>query len=181
MTRWLDRRSGFVKALGGGFVALVVVFAYFYFSAPEATKVKVGMRAPELELQSYGPGTVKLSSFRGRPVLLVFFMSECKICEAEIEEVERVHREFRARGLVVLGVSLDADYAARERFVARHKLTFAVLRDPNGPAVRQAFGSWKMPEAYLIDATGRVAAVWLGSVDWRGGEARRKIRELLPR
>ena len=45
--------------------------------------------------------------------------------------------------------------------------------------MREAYGSWKMPEAYLIDATGRVDSVYLGSVNWRSPEIRERIRKLL--
>ena len=164
----------------GVLVAVGVALGYFWLMAPEATKVKVGMMAPELELPSVGPGGVKLSSFHGHAVLLTFFMSSCHICEREITEIEDVHRTYRLRGLIVLGVSADADYAARERFVREKNLSFGLLRDPNGEKILEVFGSHKLPEAYLIDAGGVVRAVWLGSVRWRSPEVRRQIEDALP-
>jgi peroxiredoxin len=94
--------------------------------------------------------------------------------------VDRLHREFWRKGLVVLGVSVDNDYAARERFLREKQITFGILQDPNGEAVRQAYGSYKMPEAYLIDAQGKVDHVYLGSVKWRAPEVRERIEKLLP-
>ena len=66
------------------------------------------------------------------------------------------------------------------RASARVAMTFLVLEDPGGPALRQAYGSWKLPEAYLIDASGTVAAVWLGSVQWSGTEVQEAIQRVLP-
>ncbi len=172
--------SAWVTPAVGVLVATGLALAYFWLTAPEATRVKVGMLAPELELPSVGPGGVKLSSFRGKPVLLAFFMSSCHICEREIAEIEDIHRTYRLRGLIVLGVSADTDYAARERFVREKDLTFGLLRDPHGEKILEAFGSHKLPEAYLIDAGGVVRAVWLGSVAWRSPEVRRQIEDVLP-
>ena len=173
-TRW--------KALGplvAAAIGILVILGYWYLRSPESTMVKAGMMAPELELPANVYGTkARLSSFRGRPVLLVFFMATCEVCEAEVPQIERLFREFRTRGLMVLGVSVDADYATRERFVREHGITFPILQDPNGVAVRQAYGSYKMPEAYLIDSHGRVDSVYLGRVKWRPA-VRERILKLL--
>ena len=174
-------RSKALKPLVAAGLALLVIVGFWYFRSPESTMIKAGMMAPELELPS-GPSGAKarLSSFRGRPVLLVFFMSNCHICDTELPQVDRLHREFWRKGLVVLGVSVDNDYAARERFLREKQITFGILQDPNGEAVRQAYGSYQMPEAYLIDAQGKVDHVYIGSVKWRAPEVRERIEKLLP-
>ena len=180
MTETAPGGRRFAKPLIGAAVALVVVFGFWYYRSPESTKIKVGMMAPDLDLptRSSASGT-KLSMFRGHPILLVMFMSTCHVCAQEIPQLERLHREFRAAGLVVMGVDVDAEYAAREKFLRDAGVSFGVFVDPNAVAVREAYGSWKMPEAYLIDAMGRVDAVYLGSVNWRGSEVRERIRKLL--
>ena len=161
-------------------VAAAVVLGYWYSRSPESTQVKVGQLAPELELYSIAANSpTRLSTFRGSPVLLVMFMSGCRICEAEIWDIERLHRKYLQKGLRVIGVSVDPDRATRKAFLERHGITFIVLEDDAGRAVRAAYGSWKMPEAYLIDGQGRVDAVYLGSADWLG-EVRERVEKLLP-
>jgi peroxiredoxin len=174
-------RSPAARAVSAAALALAVILGYWYLRSPESTLIKAGMQAPELELPSGDAGgKARLSSFRGQPVLLVMFMASCHLCQAEMPHVERVHREFRTQGLIVLGVSVDADPVARERFLRDYGISFGILQDPDGVAVRQAYGSYKMPEAYLIDATGRVDAVYPGAVDWRSHAVRDRIRKLLP-
>ena len=85
------------------------------------------------------------------------------------------------RGLTVLGVSVDPDKRTAAEFLRRHKTTFTAVLDANGVDVKEAYGSWKFPEAYLLDAEGRVVAVWLGSVKWRSRDVRDLIEGLLPR
>jgi peroxiredoxin len=161
-------------------VTVALVLGYWYVRAPESTQVKVGQPAPELELYSIGAQRpTRLSTFRGSPVLLIMFMSGCRVCEAEIWDVERLHRRYLQKGLRVIGVSVDPDDATRKAFLERHQITFIVLADDNGQAVRAAYGSWKMPEAYLIDGEGRVDAVYLGSADWLG-DVRERVETLLP-
>ena len=169
----------------GGVVALLVtlstVLIYWFLRSPEATLVKAGDLAPELELRSLGgSGTTRLSQFRGRPVLLTMFMSNCSICESEIVNIERLHRTYLQKGLIVLGVSVDPDRETLRRFVKEKELTFFVLEDFGGNTVKQLYGSWKMPEHYVIDRHGRVAQVLLGSVNWRSSEVIDSITQLLP-
>ncbi len=172
------RRKWVTPALGVA-AAVGLALGYFWLLAPESSKIKVGMEAPDLDLPSVGPGSVKLSSFRGQTVLLVFFLSDCHICQREIGEVERISREYRQRGLLVVGVSVDADYVKTQRFINERGLTFGLLRDPNGQKVLELYGSHKMPEAYLIDPRGIVRAVWLGSVEWRSRKVRDQIEDVL--
>jgi len=175
-----------LRALLVGGVVLVVALAsmlgYGLLRSTEVPKIDVGQIAPDLRLPFPGSSArLSLQKFRGDPVLLVMFLAGCHICEREIEEVEAIHRTYGPQGLTVIGVSVDPDDATRRAFIRRHKLSFLVLSDDNGVAVREAYGSWRFPEAYLLDAEGRVAAVYLGSVKWRSGTVRAKIRSLLPR
>jgi peroxiredoxin len=174
-------RDTALRALGAAVVGVALVVGFWWLRSPEATKVKVGDPSPDLELRSLGATEKsRLSSFRGRPVLLVMFFSNCHLCEAEMPEIERLNRMMLPRGLLVVGVSADEDRAALQRFVQRHQVTFPVLEDPGGHALRQAYGSWRLPEAYLIDASGKVAAVWLGSVKWQDRDVQDAIVKLLP-
>jgi peroxiredoxin len=174
-------RDTALRALVAAVVGVAVVVGFWWLRSPETTKVKVGDPAPDLELRSLGATEKsRLSSFRGRPVLLVMFLSNCHLCDAEMPEIERLNRMLLPRGLLVVGVSADEDRAALQGFVQRHQVTFPVLEDPGGHALREAWGSWKLPEAYLIDASGKVAAVWLGSVNWSGDAVRDAILKVLP-
>lgn len=161
-------------------VAAALVVAYWWWQAPQASQVKVGDPAPELELSTLGGGPTRLSSFRGSPVLLVMFLSGCKHCEADAPEIERLHRAYFRKGLIVVGVSVDPDRASLQDFVNRHTITYWVMEDFGGARVREAWGSWQMPEAYLIDANGIVQRVWLGGVDWLSPAVRAEIDALLP-
>src|SRR5262245_11802412 len=116
--------------------------------APEATKVKVGDLAPTLALPTLGGGPSGTAVFRGRPILLFFFKSACRLCREEIGAIERVNRRYRLRDLVVLGVSVDVETDALQQLVNEKQVTFIVMQDPDAQVLRATFGSYKMPEAY---------------------------------
>src|SRR5687767_2340994 len=121
-------RDTAVRSLLAAAIVVGVVVGFWWFRSPEATLVKVGHQAPDLELHSLGAvSKTRLSSFHGRPILLVMFLSDCHICEAEISEIERLHRRLLPRGLAVIGVSADQERPALEKFVQRHQITFPVL------------------------------------------------------
>ncbi len=174
-------KSSLVAAGAAVVLALAVILGYAYFTGSEATRVKVGHTAPDLYLPMvHSDLLVKLSNFRGRPVLLAMFLSECEICQREVRQIEALHRRYVGKGLMVIGVSVDPNREAATVFASRHQLSFPVLLDVEGASVREAYGSWKFPETYLIDATGRVAAVYLGSVLWGAREVQQRIESVLP-
>ena len=84
-------RDAAVRALAAAAIGLLVVVGVWWIRSPESTQVKVGQEAPDLELPSLGGvQKTRLSSFRGRPVLLVMFVANCQLCEAEVPEIERL-------------------------------------------------------------------------------------------
>lgn len=178
----MTKRARLLRLLAAGLVAAAVVVGYWFWHAPPATKIRAGQAAPELQLYSIGGvAPTRLGQFRGRPVLLVLFVGDCPACEEVVPRVERLHREFGRRGLVVLGVSADADPAEREAFVRRLGITFIVLQDPGGGAIRRGYGTSRLPELYLIDRAGTVRAVYPGRLESREQELRDRVEVLLAR
>jgi peroxiredoxin len=174
--------SNWAGALAAGLVAAAAVLGYWWWRAPPSTLIKVGDPAPELALQTIGTtATTRLSQFRGRPVLLTMFVDACPACAEVIGRLERLHRELGRHGLVVLGVATDLDPAARARYVKDFAITFFVLQDPGGLAIREAYGTTRLPELYLIDGAGTVQAVYLGRLAEREADLRDRVEKLLGR
>ncbi len=97
--------------------------------------------------------------------------------------MERAYRDYKARGLEILAVSLDggseAGIATKVKiFMAELGLTFRALLDPKGEVVR-AYRLRGIPTTFLIDRTGVIRAVEVGFRDWASPESREKIEALL--
>ena len=63
--------------------------------------------AADFKLQDLDGKTVKLSDFRGKPILIDFWATWCSPCREAIPGIEKIHKAYADKGLVVLGISLD--------------------------------------------------------------------------
>ena len=93
--------------------------------------IEEGRPAPDFELESDAGETVKLSDFRGRPVVLYFYpKDDTPGCTTEACEFRDAYDVFRERGAEVLGVSPD-DVASHDKFKSKYELPFTLLADPH--------------------------------------------------
>jgi cytochrome c-type biogenesis protein len=94
--------------------------------------------------------------------------------------LEGLHQTYGARGLDVVGVSIDRG-SAREavgRFVEQHGVTYPVWLDPDQD-VSTTFRTIGVPETFLIDREGVLAHRWIGEFDPGAPEVAERIEALL--
>lgn len=72
-----------------------------------------------------GGGELAMSTLQGRPLVLNFWATWCPPCLHEMPELDRFHREFRARAWQVLGIALDRPGPVNE-FLAQRPVGFAI-------------------------------------------------------
>jgi peroxiredoxin len=111
-------------------------------------------------------GTRSLESFRGKVVVLNVFASWCELCKAETAALEQAQAVVASQGATVLGVTYLDNSAAAEAFVRAAHITYPVLRDDRGSFVR-SFDISAVPETFIIDRRGRIAAAQPGQIDDR--------------
>jgi cytochrome c biogenesis protein CcmG/thiol:disulfide interchange protein DsbE len=152
-------------------VALVALLAYGLASnEPDRTvdlAVQAGQReqAPEIELPSLtGEGTASLADYRGKVVVLNYWASWCDPCRAESPLLERWHRQLAKHDATVLGVDVQDVESDARAFAREYGLTYPMLRDGPGDT-RDELGILGLPETFVIDRKGRIAAVQRGPVD----------------
>jgi peroxiredoxin Q/BCP len=103
--------------------------------------VEEGKPAPDFELTSDSGETVKLSSLRGKPVVLYFYpKDDTPGCTKQACGIRDAYGEFERAGAVVLGVSPD-DESSHVKFKEKYGLPFTLLADP-GHAVADEYGVW---------------------------------------
>jgi cytochrome c biogenesis protein CcmG/thiol:disulfide interchange protein DsbE len=103
-------------------------------------------------------GTRSLTSLRGQVVVLNVFASWCQPCAAEAPILEQEQRRLAGHNATVLGVTYLDNSNDSARFVRQWHITYTVVRDVGGDFVR-AFGTNGVPETFVIDRAGRIAAV----------------------
>jgi peroxiredoxin len=121
--------------------------------------------APAFVLRDLDGKTLRLSEFKGHPVVLDFWATWCQPCRASMPHLNAVQERLGPRGLVVLGVSVDDGGPLRVRRFADHlgvrfRLAMADERvlDQYGP-IRS------IPTTFFIDRRGQVARRVVGYID----------------
>ncbi len=130
-----------------------------------------GTRAPDFTLTADDGTRVKLSSFRGQPVVLYFYpRDDTPGCTREACGFRDATRPLTSHKAVVLGVSPD-DVASHLAFRNKYDLPFRLLTDPDH-RVAEKYGAWREKTLYgkkrlgiarstfIIDAAGRIAKVY---------------------
>jgi thioredoxin-dependent peroxiredoxin len=109
--------------------------------------IEEGKPAPDFALTSDTGETVRLSDFRGKPVVLYFYpKDDTPGCTAQACGMRDDYGSFAERGAVVLGVSPD-DEASHVKFKEKYSLPFTLLADPDHQVADQ-YGVWGERSSY---------------------------------
>ena len=106
-------------------------------------------------------------------VLLDFWASWCKPCCEEMPSLKKLYRDYRAKGLEIVGISIDEDKKAWQQKVGDLGMNWIQLRDASREAVKK-YVIGPIPHTVLIDPSGKIIAK-----DLRGQELENKIIECL--
>ncbi len=130
-----------------------------------------GDPAPDFTMAADDGRTLKLADYEGRKLVLYFYpKDDTSGCTSEAQGFTEQLAAFQAAGADVIGVSKDT-VASHAKFRAKYGLGFPLGADPEGGVV-EAYGAWVEKSMYgkkymgidrstfLIDADGRIAALW---------------------
>ncbi|MGA3201621.1 MAG: TlpA disulfide reductase family protein [Bryobacteraceae bacterium] len=116
--------------------------------------------APGFELKDATSKTVRLTDYRGKVVLLDFWATWCMGYKREISWFSEFQKKYGPQGFAVVGVSLDEDgWKALTPFLASTKVGCQMLLGDEITA--QQFKIRNLPDTFLIDQEGKVAAAYL--------------------
>lgn len=133
----------------------------------------VGSVAPEFELKDLNGNLVKLSSLRGKYVLIDFWASWCGPCRKEIPNVKNVYESFGDKGLVVIGVSVDNSEKAWRKAVDEEQVKYLQLHDAEN-AMGKLYNFNGIPFMTLISPEGVIL-----ERDLRGADVRKNVEKYL--
>ncbi len=107
--------------------------------------------------------TAKLSDYRGKVILLDFWATWCTGCKQEIPWFSEFQKKYGAKGFAMVGVSLDdGGWKALKPFLATANIHYRMLL--GNPPMAQRYGIQNLPDTFLIDRGGRVAAVYTAGI-----------------
>jgi peroxiredoxin len=106
-----------------------------------------------------------LASLKGtNGTVLIFISTQCPVSNAYNERMQKLAQDYKERGVNVIGINANSGESADDikAHAAAHNLTFMILKD-KGNKVADDFGATNTPEAFLLDASGKL--VYRGRID----------------
>jgi cytochrome c biogenesis protein CcmG/thiol:disulfide interchange protein DsbE len=158
----MSKSTKTIIAVATGLVALMLLLAA---RQRPTHALEIGDRVPAFALPLQPGGTVDVRQFQNHVVVLNFWATWCPPCIDEAPSLEKFARQMRPRGVEVIGVSVDHDSNALGQFISKYDLTFPIARDPD-QRLANGLGTFKFPETYILDRSGRVAEKIIGETNW---------------
>jgi peroxiredoxin len=145
-------------------------------SLSASSQMRYGQLAPDLTLPTANGDTVKLSSLKGKVVLVDFWASWCGPCRISNKKLVKFYPKYKDKGFEILGVSLDKDKDDWKKAVAKDKINWPQVIDDGGWDAKtgEKWGIYQLPTSYLIDKDGRIVAM-----DLEGKALEKALKDLL--
>lgn len=125
--------------------------------------VKIGQPAPDFTLRDPDGEAIRLSDYRGNPVIVNFWATWCPPCKYEMPLLEQTYQKHKDAGLVVLAVDVQETAEQVNAYREEMNLSFPMPLDRGG-AVATAYRVSGLPTTVFVDADGVVTAIHRGAL-----------------
>ena len=153
--------------------ALLLV-ATMLLAGPARGELKPGRPAIDFDLPTLDGKRLTLGSLRGQVVLLDFWASWCGPCKQELPELEKLHRQYAGKGLVIVTINIDEERGNAAAMAKRLGLTLPVALDTESK-VAARYEPPTMPTSFVVDRGGVVRFVHAG---YRAGDLAKLTAEI---
>ncbi|MGA2597854.1 MAG: TlpA disulfide reductase family protein [Bryobacteraceae bacterium] len=145
---------------------------------PSANDSPIHKPAPDFALKDRDGATVHLSDYKGKVVMLDFWATWCGPCKIEIPWFMEFEQQYKDKGFAVLGVSMDeGGWDDVKPYIEERKINYRILLGDD--KVDHEYGGIdSLPTTFLIDRSGKIAAVHVG-IEKGKNELRDEIDQLL--
>jgi cytochrome c biogenesis protein CcmG, thiol:disulfide interchange protein DsbE len=166
------------RVLLGALAVLFLGFTFVIHDLFEQRIVEAGDTAPDFAVTTESGRRLTREDFGGKLLVLNFWATWCPPCIEEMPSLNQFAQKLAPEGVVVLGVSIDKNENSYKRFLQQRRLNFQVARDANADIPTQ-YGTFKWPETYVINRSGKVVQKHIGPKDWMDPKLVSEIKSLL--
>lgn len=166
------------RLLVGAIVVLAAALVWVVSGTLKDRVINAGDTAPDFKIISDEGRTFTRKDFGGKLLVLNFWASWCEPCVEEVPSLEVFQKVMAPQGVVVLGVSIDANEKRYQQFVQRFHVNFATARDPKAD-ISSSYGTFQIPETYLIDSTGKVREKIISNQNWVDPQFLARVKAML--
>jgi peroxiredoxin len=161
------QRAARADTISGAILALLMLSAFalvartIFGIASGPVPAKAGVLAPRFETKTPSGAPIRLADHKNQVVLVDFWATWCPPCVASMPILERVYREYKDKGFVVVGVDQEpGDEGLVRSFLEAHDITFPIAMDPG--AIARDYGVYTFPTSFLIGKDGVIHEVHRG-------------------
>ena len=150
-------------------VAIIGAVAGLYFlrhhhGSRVTTAATANQAAPDFTLPQLNGQDLRLSSYRGKVVLLDFWASWCEPCRVETPHLIELQQKYGDRGLQIIGISMDDSPEPARAFDQQFHMNYPVVM--GNAATGELYGGvLGLPIAFLVNRDGRIYAKHIGATD----------------
>jgi thiol-disulfide isomerase/thioredoxin len=130
----------------------------------------------EIALPSVNGDTLRLSSLKGKVILLDFWASWCGPCRSSNKQLVKLYSRYKNKGFEILGISLDENKKDWVKAINKDKITWLQINDAGGWDAKTAidWNVFQIPTSFLVDKNGKIVAM-----DLEKGELEKALVNLL--
>ncbi len=172
-------------AIKGTIGALLIALGFVIVWSMQEHIVGSGDTAPNFTITTTAGDQITPRNFGGKVLVLNFWASWCAPCVQEAPSLNQFAKTFKDKGVVVLGVSVDRNEQSYLNFVKRFDVLYPIARDPE-ENLSYRYGTYKIPESYIIDRNGKVVRKYAGlperdgqAISWMDPELTGFVKSLL--
>jgi len=157
---------------------IIFTLALMFASQIGKAQLQIGDMAPEITLPDTKDSIIKLSSLKGKVVLVDFWASWCAPCRGANPYIQKIYKKHKNKGIgfEVFAVSIDAKKDAWLKAIKKDKLTYTQVNENTGwySKVAGKYFVDALPTNFLLDETGRIVAINI-----EGNQLAEKLKEML--
>jgi cytochrome c biogenesis protein CcmG, thiol:disulfide interchange protein DsbE len=177
----LSRRE-LLMAAGGTLAGLLVIALVWMLSGQNAAPTlppaaQTNRPAPDFALPALDGGSVRLSDYRGRVVLVNFWYTGCAPCREETPALQAVYQKLSGQGLQIIGVNVRANERKGSEgeqdirsFIKANSVSYPIALDVESQTGRD-YQVYTLPTSFMIDQDGRVRYLLFSAVTGDSVEA----------
>jgi peroxiredoxin len=139
-------------------------------------KLKIGGEVLEFKAKDIEGKPISPDDYRGRVFLLDFWATWCQPCRQEMPNVKKVYAKYHDKGFDIIGVSMDNNREALDRYLEEHDVIWRQIYDGKGwkADIGQLYAVSSIPSTFLVDRQGRIRYKNL-----RGGDLEKAVGKLI--
>jgi peroxiredoxin len=125
--------------------------------------------APDFTASLLNGGKLKLSSTKGKVVVLNYWASWCAPCQTETPQFDLLYRKVKDQGVAFVGIDTKDGKSQAQSFISKNDITYPIVYDePGETAVRLGnLPTANLPFTVLLDKQGKVAAVYVAMLSYK--------------